>query len=92
MNLTDYRKELDGIDRELIGLFCRRMEICGKIGEWKRENGKPVLDAEREREKEERFRANADPRFADYAGALYRVLAECSRAFQSGQTVTEDRG
>lgn len=47
--LDEYRKRLDAIDGGLVELFLRRTEITGKIGEYKRAAGMPVLDAGRER-------------------------------------------
>ena len=39
MDIKDYRDQLDEIDAQLAELFCRRMEICGEIASWKKENG-----------------------------------------------------
>ena len=34
--LDDYRKEIDSIDKELIALFERRMDVAKKVGEYKK--------------------------------------------------------
>lgn len=47
--LEQYRQQIDTIDADLVALFLKRMEITGKVGEWKQKNGIPVLDAARER-------------------------------------------
>ncbi|MEG2096728.1 MAG: bifunctional chorismate mutase/prephenate dehydratase [Pseudoflavonifractor sp.] len=47
--LEEYRGEIDKIDEELTGLFCRRMEITGKVGAYKLRTKLPVLDAARQR-------------------------------------------
>ncbi|MEG1878814.1 MAG: bifunctional chorismate mutase/prephenate dehydratase [Pseudoflavonifractor sp.] len=47
--LEEYRGEIDKIDEELTGLFCRRMEITGKVGAYKLRAKLPVLDAARQR-------------------------------------------
>ena len=39
MELSDFRSELDRIDRELTALFLRRMEISKAIGDFKRARG-----------------------------------------------------
>ncbi len=46
--LDEYRKRLDAIDGGLTELFLRRMEITGRVGEYKRAAGLPVMDAGRE--------------------------------------------
>ena len=48
--LQNLRREIDAIDRELVELFRRRMDVTARVGEYKRANGIPVLDQERERQ------------------------------------------
>ena len=48
--LQELRREIDGIDRELVELFRRRMDVARRVGAYKRANGIPVLDPERERQ------------------------------------------
>ena len=50
MSLEEYRKEIDAIDAELVKLFLRRMDVTQKVGEFKKANGIPVLDAGREKQ------------------------------------------
>ncbi len=47
MDLQTCREELDKIDREIVELFERRMEICGCVAESKICSGKAVFDGER---------------------------------------------
>lgn len=42
-NLSVLRSQIDDIDEELMQLLSKRMEICREIGEYKRENGMPVV-------------------------------------------------
>lgn len=51
MELSEYRKELDIIDEEILTLFTKRMKLSSEIAEYKRENSLPVLDLRREKEK-----------------------------------------
>lgn len=48
MSLEEYRKEINRIDRDMAKLFEERMQVVQKIGEFKKENGLPVKDAQRE--------------------------------------------
>ncbi len=48
--LQDLRRDIDAIDRELVELFRRRMDVTRRVGEHKRARGIPVLDQERERQ------------------------------------------
>ncbi len=49
-NISDYRAELDAIDREIVRLYSERVDIIEKIGEYKKAHGLPVLDGSREKE------------------------------------------
>lgn len=48
--LKELRNEIDRIDRQVVELFRRRMEVTRKVGEYKAARGLPVLDQARERE------------------------------------------
>lgn len=48
--LQELRREIDAIDRELVELFRRRMDVTARVGAYKRSRGVPVLDQERERQ------------------------------------------
>ncbi|MCQ4950829.1 chorismate mutase, partial [Bittarella massiliensis (ex Durand et al. 2017)] len=48
MELDKLREEIDQIDRELLSLFCRRMEVVAQVGQYKKERGLPVLNQGRE--------------------------------------------
>ncbi|MBQ6820084.1 MAG: prephenate dehydratase [Clostridium sp.] len=49
-DLEGYRKEIDSIDRELIRLFEKRMNVAIKVGEYKKERDLPIFNAKREEE------------------------------------------
>lgn len=42
------RKEIDEIDKELINLFERRMDVAIRVANFKKENDLPIYDEERE--------------------------------------------
>lgn len=48
--LEALRSEIDSIDKELLDLFLRRMDVAGQVGAYKAARNLPVLDAQRERE------------------------------------------
>ena len=51
MDLTQLRKDIDEIDRQLVELYEQRMDICTRVAKYKIENHKPVFDKLRETEK-----------------------------------------
>lgn len=48
--LKDLRQEIDAIDKELVELFRRRMDVTRRVGQYKAARGMAVLDQARERE------------------------------------------
>lgn len=82
MEIQDYRDALDALDAELVRLFCKRMELCGGVAQWKQAHGKPIYDRSREREKLLQVSALADERFSAYTRCLFRSLLGYSRAYQ----------
>ncbi|MCR5088103.1 MAG: chorismate mutase [Oscillospiraceae bacterium] len=83
MELSDYRRELDGLDSELLRLFCRRMEIAGEIAAYKKEKDLPVLDRRREREKLRSIEEQSPEELSDYSYQLFSLIMELSRSLQN---------
>jgi len=46
--LEQCRKEIDEIDKELINLFERRMDVAIRVANYKKENDLPIYNEERE--------------------------------------------
>ena len=82
MDLQDLRLQIDKIDRGLVRLLCRRMDICAEIARHKRERNIPVYDPARERQKLRELSGKAGEGRAAYIAALYSLLFELSRAEQ----------
>ena len=49
--LTEIRKDIDAVDRQITALFEKRLELTREVAEYKIAAGKPVLDPQREAEK-----------------------------------------
>ncbi len=82
MDLSTHRQAIDQLDKELVSLFQKRMEVCRQIAQYKQENGLPVLDAGREREKLAEVCSMVDPELRSYTSVLYSSLFELSRSYQ----------
>ena len=85
MEIETLRQEIDETDAELVSLFKKRMAISGKVAEYKRAKGLPVLDAAREEEKLKSIRALAGEELGDYAAGLYREVFRISRGYQTAK-------
>ena len=82
MELTDLRREMDAIDRELLALFARRMALSGELAGPKKEAALPVSDPAREEEKLRQAARPAPAALSEDARALYRLPMAESRAYQ----------
>ena len=50
MDLNDIRAEINEVDKQLQELFTKRMELCGKVADYKIANGLPVFQKDREKQ------------------------------------------
>ena len=82
MDIRELREQIDGIDRELVSLYCRRMETAREIGRYKQANNLPVLDQAREQELLDKVAELAGPENEQGIRALYQLLLEQSRRRQ----------
>ena len=83
MELSDYRGQLDKIDRELLSLFAERMDIAAEIAAWKKENNMPVLDLRREKEKLHALEEQSSEELKEYTASLFSLIMELSRSRQN---------
>ncbi|MDD4772893.1 MAG: prephenate dehydratase domain-containing protein [Eubacteriales bacterium] len=83
MDLNDLRQIIDSADYEIIHALRNRMETSARIAEYKNERGLPVYDAARERQKLSDICDKAGDDLSVYAAALYSLIFEISRSYQS---------
>ena len=83
MSIENYRAEIDSIDKELVELFVKRMNVAKEIAQFKKESGKAVCDTERERKLLAKVEESAGEEFGDYTRRLYSSILELSRNYQS---------
>lgn len=83
MDLKEIRKDIDSIDRQLVDLFCRRMELAAQVAAYKKENDMAIFVPEREQQILEAAAQRAGPEMADYVRKLYTSLFELSRGYQA---------
>ncbi len=82
MELSELRNNIDKIDRELVELFKKRMEVCANVAEYKRETGMNVLDPSRERALLQRVSELSGEDFEEYTRTLYGTILDLSRSYQ----------
>ncbi len=81
MNLDEIRQQIDGIDKDIVELLKRRMDMSLSVAEYKINNGKKVFDSARE----EAILDKVDRLGGQYGRAarlIYSTIMEQSRALQ----------
>lgn len=81
--LQELRGQLDEIDAQIVDLYQKRMDICGKVGEFKISAGRKVFDKQREKEKLAAVTADVEDEFYRKGLVeLYEQLMSMSRKLQ----------
>ena len=83
MNIDEYRNRIDRIDKQLVTLFCERMDTASDIAAWRQEQKRPVFDPERERQKLLEVASSVPEELREYTASLYSLLFELSRSYQN---------
>ncbi len=82
-DLTDIRAEIDSIDKGILDLFTKRMELACQVAEYKISTGKQVYDKAREDDKLEKLSSYVDGDFNVQAvKELYTQIMSISRKKQ----------
>ncbi len=83
MDLLELREQIDAIDRQIVSLYEQRMEICGRVAEYKIETGKKVFDRQREMEKLDKVRSLTHNDFNSHGvEELFEQIMSMSRKLQ----------
>lgn len=78
------RQRIDALDRELLALLNRRMEVVVEVGELKKHEGSPVFRPEREAQVIEGLKAlNRGPLKTDSIAPIWREIMSASRALET---------
>ena len=82
-DLNTLRQSIDSIDKEMVALFRRRMEVSRQVAAYKKEHGLPTLDAGRERALLGKVAEQAGEELADYTQSVYRSILAAGRSYQN---------
>lgn len=83
MNLEEARQKIDSVDKELVKLFKERMDAVCDVARYKKENGMPIYNGQREREVINKVVSELPQELALYAKVLYNTLFSVSRGYQT---------
>lgn len=82
-DLSITRQEIDAVDRQIVDLIEKRMELALEVAKYKISTGKPIYDRERELSKLEQLGALASTEFnAKSVQELFLQIMSVSRRYQ----------
>ncbi len=81
--LTEIRKQIDAIDKEIADLFSKRMDLVKQVIAYKKENNLPILDQNRENQMILNNKANVKEEYQDYYIKLLITLMSVSKELQN---------
>ena len=81
--LEKQRAEIDAIDREIVALFERRMQVVVDVARIKKENGIAILDVNREKEVIAKVQSYLkDDHLKEELAEAYETLMKVSKDYQ----------
>ena len=81
--LEKQRAEIDAIDREIVALFERRMQVVVEVARIKKENDIAILDANREKEVIQKVQSYLkDATLKEELAEAYETLMKVSKDYQ----------
>lgn len=90
-SLEESRKKIDAIDKELVSLFEKRMNVVLDVARYKKENKLPVFQGNREEEVLKKAVDNLDDKdYAKEAKEFLNSIMEISRGLQKRKIESQD--
>jgi chorismate mutase len=90
MDISDWRKQIDDLDRRLVELLNQRAAAAISIGRLKRNTELPIYEPQREREVIENVqRINAGPLVGRDLAQIYERIMDVMRSIQKHEIVPE---
>ena len=84
--LDKQRAEIDAIDREVVSLFERRMQVVMEVARIKKENGMAIFDVSREKEVIAKVQSYLkDATLKEELAEAYETLMKVSKDYQQKQ-------
>ncbi len=82
MDLKELRSSIDGLDREIIDAFCKRMDLCKQVAAYKKANDLPVFQSAREDEIFQKVYTMAAEGMGECTQLLFKNIIDISKHLQ----------
>ena len=93
MDIVEWRKKIDELDRRLVGLINERAQCAREIGKLKRNSSMPIYEPDRERIIYENIsRMNPGPLSNIHLRQIFERLIDVMRQVQHEEVLPEEPG
>ena len=82
MDLNELRSQIDRLDSDLLSVFCKRMELCRQVAQYKKEHDLPVFQEGREQAIIEKVREKSPERLKDASAVFFTEIMDISKSLQ----------
>jgi chorismate mutase/prephenate dehydratase len=89
MDLIDLRNQINDIDKDILNLFIKRMEVCKNIAEYKKEHSLPVFQNNREKEIIDRITDMSPDNLKNGAALLFTSIMDISKCLQQDELLSD---
>ncbi len=84
LDLSKIRKDIDAVNKEMLRLLIKRLELCSAVADYKKARGLPIYVPEREKAILSWAENAAGPGFAPYARRFFEQVMALGRDYESG--------
>lgn len=90
MDLNQLRNNIDDIDKQILELFMKRMELCKGVADYKIANNLPVFQGGREKQVIERIKSlTNDKELESGTAALFTTIMDISKILQNRKMLSK---
>ncbi len=90
MDLNQLRNNIDDIDRQILELFMKRMELCRNVADYKKANNLPVFQGGREKQVIDRIKLlTNDKELESGTAALFTTIMDISKILQNRKILSD---
>ena len=82
MNINEIRREINGVNDEILAAFDRRMQLAAQVAQYKKENNMDIFDKPREEEILADVAKNANPQYSAETVEMFKTLMTISKNYQ----------
>lgn len=91
MDLKEIRPQIDEIDRQLVALLEKRMDLVQAVADYKKENGLAVLDSGREKQVLDKVASHIQTKaYEETILESMQAIMDLSKAYQAKRMASND--